>query len=196
MRVRITGGVWKGRALVAPKAPALRPTSQKARQALFNIWGARLPGARVLDLFAGSGALGIEAVSRGASTVVFVERNPACTRAIRESLTRFGLPPGVTVEILTQEALIAIRRLERGRRLFDFILVDPPYEGFLGRKSLRALAQHAILAPSGVVVVEHAQRFALPETVEGEAPGRCLRQVRLARYGDTALAFYEGMTEA
>lgn len=196
MRLQIVGGRWRGRVITAPPIADLRPTSHKVREAIFDLLGARVQGAAVLELFAGSGALGLEAVSRGAASVVFVDRAPECTAAIRRTLAAFDLPPGVSVEILTQEALTAIRRLSRAGRRFDLILADPPYahpsgdEAVWGKKSLRVLGGHAILAPSGAVVLEHAGGVILPPCVEASG-GRPLEQRRLARYGDTAVAFYE-----
>jgi len=199
MRIGLVGGVWRGRGLVAPRHRGVRPTPHKVREAVYDILGPRVAGASVLDLFAGSGALGLEAISRGARAVVFVDRAPGCTAAIRRSLERLGLPPGVTVEILTQEAVTAIRRLARARRLFDLILMDPPYAGGWDAwgKSLQGVVDHGTLAPSGVVVVEYAQRSAWPAVVVGSegAGTRRLWRDRTARYGDTEVAFYQWMTE-
>lgn len=210
MRVQILGGAWRGRPIAVPRGATLRPTAQKVRKALFDIVSPRVPGAAVLDLFAGTGALGLEALSRGAGQVVFVDRVPACTDAIQQTLGQFGLPtapagqaglpaprgvagpPGVTAEVLTEDAFAAIRRLGRQGRTFNLILADPPYGGFEGRKSLQAMAGSAILAPLGVVVVEDTRRHHLPALVEGRR-GR-LQQSRSARYGDTGLAFYQWMT--
>jgi len=181
MLIRIVGGVWRGRALVVPKGPAIRPTPHKVREAVYDILGPRVQGASVLDLFAGSGALGLEAISRGASAVVFVDRAPGCAAAIRQSLERLGLPPGVTVEILTQDAVTAIRR----RRVFDLILLDPPYAGgwaAWGKKSLQVVVDHATLAPLGVAVVAYAQRSAWPAVVVG-SEGTGTRRVSMRREG-------------
>lgn len=193
MRVQLLGGLWRGRPVAVPKVAGLRPTAQKVRKALYDILGARVVGASVLDLYAGTGALGLEALSRGATRVVFVDHAPACTDAIRRTLTTFGLPAGATVELLTQHAVAAVRRLARAGQSFDLILLDPPYEAPVGRKSLQAIAGSAILAPSGVVVIEVAQRQEVPERLAGP-PGRRLAQGRVASYGDTRLVFYHWMT--
>lgn len=189
MRVQILGGCWRGRPVAVPKVAGLRPTSQKVRKALYDILGARVVGASVLDLFAGTGALGLEAVSRSARSVVFVEREPACTQAIRKTLEAFGLPPAVTAEVLTVDAFAAVKRFAKGHRRFDLILMDPPYGGHEGRKALQGVACSAILSPSGLVVIEQARRSALPEAVG-------LWQERVAHYGDTELAFYRPTTES
>lgn len=202
MRVQILGGVWRGRPVIVPKVAGLRPTAQKVRKALFDILDGRVAGAAVLDLFAGTGALGLEALSRGAARVVFVDRAPACTEAIRRTLAAFGLPaprssagpPRATAEILTLDAVAAVKRLASAGQSFDLILLDPPYGAPSGRKSLQAVAASAILAPSGVVVVEAARREVWPAAL-GDARGRRLAQRRRAPYGDTQLAFYQWMTE-
>lgn len=182
MRVQILGGVWKGRVVAVPKEPGLRPTSQKVRAALFNILGPRVQGARVLDLFAGTGALGLEAASRGAAAVTFVDRSAACAAAILRSLEAFGPPPEVHAEVLTLDVFAAVRQLARQGRTFDLVLADPPYDGPWGRKSLQVVAAHVIIAPAGMLVLEGPT---------GVAPPPGLQQTRQARYGDTTLAFYD-----
>jgi len=182
MRVQILGGAWKGRVLAVPKEAGLRPTSQKVRAALFNILGPRVQGARVLDLFAGTGALGLEAASRGAAAVTFVDRSAACTDAIRRTLTAFGPLPEVRTEVVTFDVFATVRRLAGQGQTFDLVLADPPYGGPWGRKLLQAVAAHVIIAPAGAMVLEGPT---------GVAPPPGLQQIRLARYGDTTLAFYD-----
>lgn len=192
MRMAIGGGVWKGRVLVNPKGPAIRPTRAEVRAALFNILGPRVQGAMVLDLFAGSGALGLEAVSRGAGHAVFVDHSHFCTDAIRASAAALGA--SATVTILRQDALAAIRQLAVAGQRFDLVLADPPYEDPRGTKTLQAVVDHVILAPVGVIILESTRRTVLPPSVAGRS-GRGLQHVRTARYGDTTLTVYQWMTE-
>jgi 16S rRNA (guanine966-N2)-methyltransferase len=189
--MRVTGGQWAGRRLVIPKGPRIRPTRDQVRQALFNLLGERVIGARALDLFSGSGALGLEALSRGAAHVTFVERSGYCVEAIAANLKSLlgSDPRGENpFELLRGEALKAILKLARQGRVFDLILLDPPYGPDLARKTLIALARRAILAGEGWVVVEHDKRDPLPPDV-GEGGGALTLQ-RAVEYGDTAVTLY------
>ncbi|MBI4227332.1 MAG: 16S rRNA (guanine(966)-N(2))-methyltransferase RsmD [Candidatus Omnitrophica bacterium] len=190
MRVVILGGVWKGRVVASPREPGLRPTSQKVRAALFNILGPRVQAARVLDLYAGSGALGCEALSRGATAATFVDRAPECAVAIRRSLAALAPPPAVRVEVITADAVAAVRRLAKQGRVFELVFADPPYDGPWGKNILRALGAHGIIPPAGWLVLECHRGMPPPATVEAPLIPR-----RVARYGDTVLVFYQGMTE-
>jgi 16S rRNA (guanine966-N2)-methyltransferase len=163
----------------------------QVRQALFNLAGERVKGARVLDLFAGSGALGMEALSRGARHVTFVDSSLFCVRAIESNLE--GLLPAARgprpATVLRADALAAIRRMAREHCLFDLVLLDPPYGTDLARISLNALTQHAIVVASGWVVVEHDKRLTTDHLAVHPA-GR-LGWVKSKRYGDTVLTIYE-----
>ena len=157
--------------------------------------GERVRGARVLDLFSGTGALGIEALSRGAAQVTFVDRSYFCVRAVEQnletvSLTTLEPPP---FEIHRAEILTGIRKLARQEAVFDLVLMDPPYGHHLVRKSLNALIQYAMVAPLGLVVVEQDKRDSLPPQVEGK--GFWLTLARRQRYGDTVVALYERQDE-
>lgn len=155
----------------------LRPTSALVREAVFNILGDRVEGARVLDLFAGTGALGIEALSRGAASTVFVETEPAACQAILDSLARTRLAENATV--LRGRLPAALRSLEPS---FDLILLDPPY-GMEGvDETLASIAP--LVAPGGLVVYEHGSRYNPPGRPAG------LRLVDRRVYGDSAIAVY------
>ena len=149
--MRIIGGQYRGRKLFAPKGLQVRPTADRAREAVFNILGARVRGARVADLFAGTGAMGLEALSRGASQAVFVDSQPAALAAIRRNLDTMGLT----------EPLVLRADLSRGLRPlvetgpFDLIFMDPPYAGNVLNFVLTKLKQEGLAAPDGLVVVEH-----------------------------------------
>ena len=187
--MRVTGGEFAGRLIQAPKGPAIRPTLDHVRQALFNLVGARITGAKVLDLFAGSGALGIEALSRGAAHATFVDRSFFCAQAIEANLQSLGCQVDPTpFTLIRAEVLTAIRRFKRETQLFDLILLDPPYGKHLARKSLNALGDYAIVGQLGLVVAETDKRDSLPEQIRGKEAKLFLQ--RSVRYGDTALSFY------
>ncbi len=176
-RLRITGGSARGVPLVEPRGVRLRPSSGLVREALFNIIGSATDGARVLDLYAGTGALGIEALSRGAATVIFVESDPTSARAIVQSLARTGFPE--------QGEVVRARLPNEVANLageFSLILMDPPYDATEAPETLVAAA--VLLAPAGLFVYEHASRYNPPE----RPAGLTLTERRV--YGDSALAFY------
>lgn len=164
----------------------MRPTQDQVRAALFNILGERIAGARLLDLFAGSGAMGIEALSRGAAHVTFVERSGFGAKAIKKNLENLGTPPG-TFRIIRADVLQEIPRLAREGKWFDWVILDPPYGPDLARKTLMTLSRCAIVPATGGVVVEHDKRDSLPAETAGES-GRLVTQ-RTEQYGDTALTF-------
>ena len=181
--LRITGGEWKGLALTTPRT--LRATEAKVRQALFNILGHTIEGARVLDGFAGSGALGLEALSRGAAFSAFVEADTEAVLCIRQNLERLGqdLSRGAW-RLLHLELERGLRQLSAVEQPFDLVFFDPPYRSDDGRKALNTLGEYAILAPTGIVVIEHHRRTELPVSVG------TLHQWTQHRYGDTVLSFY------
>jgi 16S rRNA (guanine966-N2)-methyltransferase len=183
MRSRITGGQFKGLSLVMPRQ--IRATEAKVRQALYNILGSSIEGARVLDGYAGSGALGFEALSRGAAFVAFIESDTEAVMSIRDNLARLGSElPRSAWRLLHLEVERGLRQLAEAERLFDIVLFDPPYRTEEGKKALNAVVECAILAPAGLVAMEHHQRTVLPRSV---GP---LQQYKRHRYGDTVLSFY------
>jgi len=184
---RIVSGVLKGMVLAVPRH--IRATEEKVRQALFNILGSSVVGARVIDGFAGSGALGLEALSRAAQLVVFLESNPTCVRAIQHTLARItpGTIPG-RGEVCRGDALRSLRALADQGERFDLILLDPPYQGNWGKKTLNTVAECGMLTPHGVVCLEHARQSELPSAV-GQLAVRTQH-----RYGDTVLSFYRRLT--
>ncbi len=179
----ITGGLFKGFRLITPRG--IRPTSAKVRQALGNILANRFQGARVLDGFAGSGAAGIEALSRGAAFVAFVDSQTDAILAIRDNLQRLQtrLPSHAwrVVHLDLDRGLLHLAKVEKS---FDLVFLDPPYQSPEGKKALISVVQCAILAPSGIVVVEHDRRTLTPSDV---GP---LTRYRQHRYGETVLSFY------
>ena len=176
--MRVVAGVYGGRRLVAPPGDETRPTSDRVREALFSVLGASVEGARVLDLFAGSGALGVEALSRGAAEVVFVDRSQAAIKAVRANLAALGIDAAVR----RAEARAALRVASGRGEAYDLVFLDPPYRraAELGRELSEALP--AVLAPRARVVSEsdrrHPLELALPVTDE-------------RRYGDTVIRIHD-----
>ena len=182
---RIIGGSGKGRRLEAPAGDATRPTGARVRQTLFDILAAAIPGARFLDAFAGSGGVGLEALSRGAQRVVLVDESRAAVEAVRANLAL--LAGSAAAEVLRQDARTALAALrDRGER-FDVVYLDPPYGSDLYEPML-PLAE-AVLAEDGVIVTEHFHKRALPERM-----GR-LVNARSVRVGDHRLTFYRKSEE-
>jgi 16S rRNA (guanine966-N2)-methyltransferase len=176
--VRVIAGRFGGHGLLAPRGASTRPTSDRVREALFSILGAvPVEGASVLDLFAGSGALGIEALSRGASEAAFVDSAPAAVAAIRRNLAAVG----VEAEVRRQDALAYLRGASRDARQYDLVFLDPPYRhaSALGRELSAALGP--VLAPAARVVAESDRRAPLELDLE-------LLDER--RYGDTLIRIH------
>lgn len=174
---RITGGQNRGLPLVEPRGLRLRPTSGLVREAIFNIVGARIEGARVLDLFAGTGALGIESLSRGASTAVFVDAEASSCQAILQSVARAGYTANATV--IRGRLPASVKDLTGP---FDIVFVDPPYQSEFGAETLACIAP--LVAAGGLVVYEHGSRYNPAE----RPPGLALVERRV--YGDSAIALY------
>jgi 16S rRNA (guanine966-N2)-methyltransferase len=179
--MRIIAGVFKGRRL-APVKGRTRPTAAKVREAVFNILGSAVVGVRVLDLFAGTGALGIEAMSRGAIAAVFVEDHPEAVKALRRNLEDLGLQGQTRVWPLP--VTTAVKKLAAQGERFGLALLDPPYGCGTAMAALHALAELNLLSSGASVVVEHSRRETMPEE-----SGR-LRRTEVRRYGDTQVAFY------
>jgi len=176
--MRIIAGSRKGARIAAPKGVSTRPTGDRVREAAFNLIGP-VDGAAVLDVFAGSGALGLEALSRGAARAVFVESDPAACRAVNANLDKLRLT-GATV--LCQDALLALRQERAAGRRYDLVLVDPPYEAFEETLQMRlSELLPPVLADDGVLVVETAAK------VEPAVP---LELVTSRRYGAARLTLY------
>jgi 16S rRNA (guanine966-N2)-methyltransferase len=175
--VRIVAGSRKGHRIAAPKGVVTRPTSDRVRESVFSIIGS-VDDAAVLDLFAGSGAMGLEALSRGAASCLFVERDRDAARVIQANLEKLRL----TGAVVASRDVAAVLREERDRqRAYDLVLVDPPYDEWTVRASeLHALVPE-VLAPEGVVVVETAER------VEPDFP---LALVTSRRYGSARITVF------
>jgi 16S rRNA (guanine(966)-N(2))-methyltransferase RsmD len=180
--MRVIAGEAKGRRLKAPKGHELRPTGDRVKEAMFNILPHDLSGRKVLDLFAGTGNLSIEALSRGAAAAVLVDVSRDATRVIEENVRGLGL--AARSRVLTAPVFKTVRMLSRGEEKFDLIFLDPPYDKELVGETLKAIAAEGLLAQSGVAVSEHSVR----EKVQERYGALVLSDQR--RYGDTMLSFF------
>jgi len=185
--MRIIAGKFRSRQLKSLKGLSLRPTSDRLRETLFNILGDLVAGARFVDLFAGTGAVGIEALSRGALDVIFVEKHAPTMALLKKNLESLEIRSGV--RSLTKDALHAIRQLAAERTSdtsrIDILFLDPPYaEKDQYTEILALLGESHLLADDAVVIAEHLRTLALPEAFDK------LQRVRALRQGDAALTFY------
>lgn len=180
--LRVISGSLKGRRLATFRGRGVRPTSDRVREALFNILPVAWEGKTVLDLFAGTGALGIEALSRGAAQVIFVEQDMHAYRILAKNIALFGLTGSST--LLQLSAAEGICRVERFRRFCDVIFLDPPYEMHLADCTLSLIGEHDILDDGGVIVAEHHVRERLADTY-----GKLSMHDQRV-YGKTAISFF------
>lgn len=185
--MRIIAGTLKGRALATPgpRSHTVRPTSDKVRGAIFNILGQWMDGLSVLDLFAGTGALAWEALSRGAERAVLVDSSAEALALCRKNAEQFKLQ--AQVEILPVPAVRACEKLGKQGRVFELIFADPPYAANAVTGVLAAILENRLLGPKGVLVIEHGADEAAPERF-GEAPALVRHDQRL--FGDTTVSFY------
>jgi 16S rRNA (guanine966-N2)-methyltransferase len=179
--VRVIGGTYRGRRLRTAEGLEVRPTSDRLRETLFNILAPKIHGSRFLDICAGSGAVGIEALSRGATRATLIERSRRACAVIEANLEALGLKIG---EVIRQDALTALKRLQETGAQFDIIFFDPPYASEIYGKAMDMLGTGNLLAPGGLIVVEH--RVKAP--TESEYGG--LRIYRQVKQGESGLAFY------
>ena len=154
--MRINAGSFKGFSIATRPIPGTRPTSDKLKQVIFNVLGPAVQGKAVLDLFSGFGCLGLEALSRGARRVVFVESNPRCAKILQENLSHISGSHDASV--MTQDVFKAIPRLEKQGEVFDIVLSDAPYDKDVHSKLLNTLLQSAILTEQSLLVFQHEKR--------------------------------------
>ena len=180
--MRIASGKYKNRRLTAPPGNLVRPTGERARQALFNILGERVVGARFLDLFAGTGAIGLEALSRGASHVVFVESDPQAEKALKHNV---GLcAAAATSAVHRLDIARALMRFAERARPFDIIFADPPYDYLEYRSLVDTMTGPQLLAENGIAVLEHRR---------GVAPPEASLAFDTRQYGENAFTFYHAL---
>jgi len=181
MSVRVISGTAKGHKLQVPRGLTVRPTPDRAKEALFSIIGNRVVGCHFLDLYAGSGAIGIEALSRGAEQVVFVEKRPRVARIIRFNLTKTDL--AARARVVVADVAQTLVKMAGKPTIFDVIFADPPYNDENTALILQVLGRKELLNENGLVVWEHATPVTIPSNI-----GK-LVSVKDVRYGDTSFAF-------
>lgn len=183
--MRVIAGTYKGRRLKSPPSMQVRPTSDRLRETLFNVIAPRIEGARFLDLCAGSGAVGIEALSRGAIQATFVDRSRKMCGLIESNLDLCRIPEDQT-EVVNTTAEDFLKRSEGQSKPWDIIFFDPPYkDDYMEVLRLCGDRKNTILDDTGLLIVEHHHKTELPESV-GQ-----LTRVRILKQGDSALSFYE-----
>jgi 16S rRNA (guanine(966)-N(2))-methyltransferase RsmD len=188
--MRVIAGTLRRRTLEAPVGLKTRPTSDRLRETLFNVLAPRMEGARFLDLFAGSGAVGIEAASRGAANVVLVERAEPALKVLRANLEKLGLRGGVRVEGVSVGTFLRRVRPRTTAMFFDVVFLDPPYNAVDEYATVLGLlggAAAGMLAEGAAVIAEHRRKEKLEDTYG------VLRRTRVLEQGDAGLSFYEAV---
>lgn len=182
--MRVISGKAKGHRLFAPKGRTLRPTSDLVKETLFNIIATVIPGARVLDAFAGTGNIGIEALSRGADRVVFIEKSPAHVRLLRRNLAHCRLES--QSQVYCGDVNKILRTVRKTVCQFDLIYLDPPYrQTKMLQDILRVLIEYSLIVETGMIIAEHAHPFPPPTAGGGDWELSDRRNI-----GETALSFY------
>ncbi len=184
--MRIIAGALKGRRLVTPRGSTTRPTADQVRIALMDTLTPRLAGARVLDLFAGAGGVGLEALSRGAAHATFIESDAPAVAALRDNVK--GLGVGALVRVRRADVLRELPSLYRDGELFDIVFLDPPYEAGLVESTLQVLGGGGLLLAEGLVIAQHFTKRAPAATIGA------LAAFRSRRFGETTLTFYRALT--
>lgn len=179
--MRVITGSAKGRRLLLPRGVNLRPTSGRVKESIFNIIGPWLDGERVLDLFAGIGSLGIEALSRGAAEACFVEHDARVAASLRRNLELCGFAD--RSEVMEMSVERGLRFLRQRRATFELVFIDPPYGRRILKPTLRSVERARVLAEGGLIVAEHARDELVPPRLEG------LELVDQRSYGRTVVSF-------
>jgi len=183
--LRIVSGTFKGRRLSTPRGMEIRPTSDKVREAIFNILPREFPFDKVLDLFAGTGAMGLEALSRGALEATFVDSGTQAIALIRKNIESCG----AEARVYRSDVLASLKQFARKGEKFDLIIIDPPYSSTLLKEAIEAIDRDALLADEGVIVAETTKRTALETDLKG------LELFDERRYGDTVVYFLRHRAE-
>jgi len=179
--LRVISGRLKGKKLFALKGLSLRPTSDRVREAIFDILQKFPPGERVLDLFAGTGALGIEALSRGAKRAVFVEGSASSCAVLLRNIESCQLSS--QAEVLAREVQAGLKALESRKEVFDLVFLDPPYGKGLALQALRDLSRGSLLAPDALIVAEHSPQEDLAFIPD-------LERIDRRKYGGTEVSIF------
>ncbi len=183
MTVRVVSGSAKGRPLKSVPGSGTRPTTDKVKEAVFSMIGPYFEGGAVLDLFAGTGGLGIEALSRGMESAVFVDMEPKSIDTIRANLKATNLE--AKAQVYRNEAGRALSALEKRGRVFDLVFLDPPYRLKHGDELMLSMVEKGMLQEDAIIVLEHESNYAYPEDIPG------FYRLRQAVYGETTISIYQ-----
>jgi 16S rRNA (guanine966-N2)-methyltransferase len=183
--MRIVAGTAKGRTLKTPRTQDIRPTADRVRESLFNVLGQFFEGGELLDLYAGTGAFALEALSRGISRAVMVDSGREALALCRENTQALGFDS--QVEVLAMPAARALERLSKAGRKFSLVFADPPYALRVVEETLTAVGQGGLLAPDGTFLMEHDRRETAPDSLAG------LSRVDQRAFGDTQVSFYRSV---
>ncbi|OGP24814.1 MAG: 16S rRNA (guanine(966)-N(2))-methyltransferase RsmD [Deltaproteobacteria bacterium GWB2_42_7] len=186
--MRIIGGTAKGRRLASFRTSSIRPTTDRVRESIFNILPLHFELMHVLDLFAGTGAMGLEALSRGAKSATFIDSDPQAVKVIKKNLELCGFTKKAV--IITRDVKASLNLLSKKREQFELIIIDPPYDTSLMGITLNLIGEKELLAKNGIVVAESSKRMVW----DGEVKGIELFDRR--KYGDTVVSFYRIMKQA
>ena len=183
--MRVIAGKFKGRQLVAPKGMDVRPLADRVKESLFSILRYEVVDSTFLDLCAGSGNVGIEALSRGAGAVTFIDRNSICIKTIIKNLAKCGVSADdPQVMVLCMDALKGLTYLSKHQATFDIIFLGPPYHSEILLKSSHQISELGLLSQNGIIIAEHHRKQYLPDGIQQ------LKLFRRERYGDAMLSFY------
>jgi len=183
--MRVTGGVFRGRRIKSLPGQSTRPTSDMVRESLFNILGEKIADSSFLDIFAGTGSVGIEALSRGAERAAFIEKNGFACKIIRENLDLLGIADKCVV--IKADFSKGLRMLENNGEAYDVIFIDPPYDRGYASDCLEAVTCSKLLKPGSVIVVQHS----VSEDLQAPPGIICYKE---KRYGITKLSFFTGVS--
>lgn len=181
--MRVISGKSKGRRLRTIPGDSTRPTADRVKESIFNLLGPTLQGVQVLDLFAGSGALGIEAISRGAKTVVFIDNNFRAIQVIKENIESCGFQSEATIHHLNAKQ--ALNQLKEEGQLFDLVFLDPPYNNQQYEEIILTILKNNLLTEKARVVVEYDYKLSLPSEIG------MLSLIKNNKYGDIKIAIYQ-----
>lgn len=183
--MRVVAGVFKGRPLKAVPGKSTRPTTDKVKEAIFNMIGPYFEGGLCLDLYAGSGGLGIEAISRGAEKVIFVDHDKIAIQTIYDNLKAVAVEE--QCEVYRNDANRALKAITKRELTFDYIFLDPPYARQKLSDMLSIIAEQKLLKEDGMIVCEHDSKFSLPEQIDN------LRRVKVEAYGIITVSLYRSL---
>jgi 16S rRNA (guanine(966)-N(2))-methyltransferase RsmD len=187
IKMRVVSGICKGRALKAVPGNTTRPTTDKVKEAVFNMIGPYFDGGLGLDLFAGSGGLGLEGLSRGLDKVIFIDREPKAIHTINENIKTCGFEE--KSEVYRNDADRALKALKKREIVFDYIFLDPPYKKQQLVSLMEKIRGQTLLADGGLIVCEHSHEVILPDSLEG------LQQIKHERYGIISISIFQNELE-